>query len=394
MHRKLLVASLVALALTGTVGALALRHSPGAEAATPLPTPSPSFSSIWMSTVSVDRQGSHYDIQAGTFLADQAGDVRVHESYDAMGRSSATWVYDVATHTYTGASDRGDGSVRYWRRTNVSPDYGMRMSVMSPFEYSYSAAAIVRAAQAEHDPALTVRTTTCIGRPAWQASFTKAGWQHTATVDKDTGFPLRYVLADVRHPVTHRFVWRVIDIATDVPVDAASFTIVIPDGVKVDSASEYEHFATSDKLAAHVGYQPFLPSTLSEGSVLATASTQPDPWGPYTWFFPISLISTDYSKLPDNEVRLYYHRGYDWFTVTERPRAGGIGNSVPRELDRRPQFAYRKTVLQAGAFAGKTARTWMGDGAILYVQDRTFAVEIAGDLTRSELLAIAESLQQ
>src|SRR5665648_1136698 len=80
----------------------------------------------------------------------------------------------------------------------------MRMSVVSPFEAVCSAAAIVRAAVAERDPALKLTTTSCIGRPAWQASYTKGGWRHAATVDKATGFPLRYVLADVRHPVTHR----------------------------------------------------------------------------------------------------------------------------------------------------------------------------------------------
>ncbi len=270
----------------------------------------------------------------------------------------------------------------------------MRMSVVSPFEYVYSAAAIVRAAVAERDPALKVTSTNCIGRPAWQGAYTSGGWRRTTTVDKATGFPLRYVLADVRRPVTHRFVWRVIDIATDVPVDAASFTITIPDGAKVDTSSADEHFATPDKLAAE-GRLPALPAVHAArrqraGRLVDAAR----PWGAYNWFFPMTYPWVDLSKLPDNEVRLYYHRGYDWFTVTELPRAGGIGNSVPRELDKRPRFAYRKTVLQGGAFAGKTARTWMGDGAILYVQNPAYAVEISGDLTRSELLAIASSLQQ
>jgi hypothetical protein len=67
---------------------------------------------------------------------------------------------------------------------------------------------------------------------------------------------------------------------------------------------------------------------------------------------------------------------------------------VPAGLDRDPRFAYRKTVLQEGAFAGKTARTWMSDGTILYVQNATYAVMITGDLTRSEMLAVAASLQQ
>jgi hypothetical protein len=346
-----------------------------------------------MSTVGVDRQGSRYDIQAGTVLLDQAGNVRVREAYDAMGPSSATSVYDAATQTLTRAEDR-NGRLSYWRRTGVPPDYGMRMSVVSPFEYLYSAAAIVRAAVAERDPALKVTSTSCIGRPAWQGAYTRGGWRRTTTVDKATGFPLRYVMADVRNPVTHRFVWRVIDMATDVPVDAASFTITIPDGATVDTESAYEHFATPDKLADKVGYQPFLPSELPDGSVLAASSTQPDPLGAYKWFFPMTYPWIDLSKLPDNEVRLYYHRGCDWFTVTELLRAGAAGNSLPRELDRRPGFAYRKAELQGGAFAGKTARTWMGDGAVLYVQNPAYAVEISGDLTRSELLAIASSLQQ
>jgi hypothetical protein len=147
-------------------------------------------------------------------------------------------------------------------------------------------------------------------------------------------------------------------------------------------------------LAAQVGYRPLLPRALPEGGVLGASSTVPDPWGPYTWFFPVPVPWVDLSKLPDNEVRLYYHRGYDWFTVTERPLAGGIGNSVPRALDKRPGFASRKTVLASGAFAGKTARTWMGDGATLYVQSGAYAVEICGDVSRSELLAVASSLEQ
>jgi len=394
MDRRLLSTGLVVIAAVAALCAVAWRQFPQADASTPLPAPSPSFSTIWMSTVSVDRQGSRYDIQAGTFVTDQVGNVRVHESYDAMGRSSATWVYDAASQTVTRATDHGNGSMSYWRSTNVSPDYGMRMSVVSPFEYSYSAAAIVRAALVEHDPALTVRTTTCVGRAAWQASYTESGWRHTATVDKATGFPLRYVLAEVAHSRTQRSVWRVVDIETDVPVSRATFTVAIPDGADVESSSEYEHFTTLDNLAAQVGYQPFVPSLLPEASVLAMCSTHPDPWGPYTWFFPVPVPWVDLSKLPDNETRLYYHRGSDWFTVTERPRAGGMGNSVPGGLDRHPRFAYRKTVLQGGAFAGKTARTWMSDGTILYVQNATYAVEISGDLTRSEMLAVAASLQR
>jgi hypothetical protein len=393
MNRRLLSTGLVALVAVAALCVVGWRHSSQADASTPLPTPSPSFSTIWMSTISVEYDGPRTRIQTGTFLADQAGDVRVRESYGAMGRSSATSVYDSASQTLSWATNKSDGSVVYSRRANVSPDYGMRMSVVSPFEYSYSAAAIVRAALAEGDPAIAVKQTTYLGRPAWQGSFTKNGWRQTTTVDKATGFPLRYVLADIRPPRTGKSVWRVVDIETDVPVSAETFTLDIPDGAPVESTSEYEHFTTTDKIAAQVGYEPFLPAWLPDGCALASASTQPNPWGPYGWIFPFSTPWVDLSKLPDNETHLYYRRGYDWFTVIESPRIGP-GNSVPAGLDRRRPYAYRKTVLHVGAFAGKTARTWMGDGTTLYVQNGDYAVEISGDLTRSEMLAVAASLQQ
>lgn len=392
MNRRLLSAALFTVVAIAVLGVVGWRQSPQAGASTPLPTPSPSFSTIWMSTISVEYDGSRTRIETGTFLADQAGDVRVRESQGAMGRSSTTSVYDSASQTLTWARNSSDGSVVYSRGTNVS-DYGMRTSVVSPFEYSYGAATIVRAALVENDPVIAVTETTCLGRPAWQAAYTKNGWQRTITVDKATEFPLRYVLVDIRAPRTSKSVWRVVDIETDVPVTAADFTLEIPAGAPIDSTSLYEHFTTTDQIAANVGYQPFLPAWLPDSCVLASASTLPDPWGPYGWIFPFSHPWVDLSTVPDTETHLYYHRAYDWFTVIESPRIG-LANSVPAGLDQHPPFAYRKTVLTNGAFAGETARTWMGDGTTLYVQNGAYAVEITGDLTRREILAVAASLQQ
>ncbi len=393
MNRRLLFTALFVLVASAVLGVVGWRHSPQAGASTPLPTPSPSFSTIWMSTINVEYDGSRTRIETGTFLADQAGDVRVRESQGAMGRSSATSVYDNSSQTLTRARNSSDGSVVYSRTANMSPDYGMRDSVVSPFEYSYGAATILKAALVENDPAIAVSETTYLGRPAWQAAYTEHGWQHTITVDKATLFPLRYVLVATRAPRMSKSVWRVVDIATDVPVTAADFTLDIPAGAPIDSFTEYEHFTTTDQIAANVGYQPFLPAWLPEGSVLASASTLPDPWGPFGWPLRYYGPAVDLSTLPDNETHLYYHRGYDWFTVIESPRIG-TANSVPAGLDQHPPFAYRKTVLAVGAFAGKTARTWMGDGTTLYVQNGAYAVEITGDLTRSEILAVAASLQQ
>src|SRR5665648_360967 len=67
---------------------------------------------------------------------------------------------------------------------------------------------------------------------------------------------------------------------------------------------------------------------------------------------------------------------------------------APRQVARDLHRVGRVLDLEDSAFARKTARTWMGDGAVLYVQNPAYAVEISGDLTRSELLAMAASLQQ
>ena len=262
-----------------------------------------------MSTISVEYHGAHARIVTGTFLADQAGDVRVRESYGATGLSWVTSVYDSASATLVQANNGKHGSVAYSRRTNVSPDYGMRMSLVSPFEYSYGAAAIVRAALAEHDPAIAVKQTTYLGRPAWQASYAENGWRHTTTVDKATGFPLRYVLAATRRRRRARASGGS---STSRPTCRRAPTPsrwTSPAAPQSTATTEYEHFTTTDKIAAQVGYDPFLPTWLPDGCVLASASTLPDPWGPYGWIFPFSHPRVDLSKLPDNEVHLYFHRG-------------------------------------------------------------------------------------
>jgi hypothetical protein len=395
MHGRIFSIGLALLGLAALAGLFVARGPAGADAQTPssaavqasLPARTPGFSAVWMSVVTVDQSGRHIDVGAQSVTADLAGDTRVTQTWDAAGSISETAVYDASTRNLTRAFDTGKGSVEYSRSTGQAP--------ASPFGWAEGAATVVRAALAERDPALNVRSTTFAGRPAWTATYTRQGWRHTAVVDKATGLPLRAALVSVKAPRTHRSVWRVVDLRIDAPVDEDAFVIAIPEGAKVEESAGYEHFTATDELAAKVGYAPFLPATLADGTEPAVASTQPEPWGPYAWLFPVPVPWVDYSKLPDRLTSLYYHRGFDRFTVREWPLPGGIGNSVPAELDRRPPYAYRKTQLATGAFAGRVARTWMDDGGVgLYVQKRSFAVLISGGLTRSDALALAGSLQQ
>jgi hypothetical protein len=395
MHRRIFSIGLALLGLAALAGLFVARGPAGADAQAPspagtkapLPAPSPSFSTVWMSAVSVDRDGRHIDASAQSITADATGDTRVSQTWGATGSSSETDVYDAATHASMRAYDAGRGRLKYSRGTNEAP--------ASPFGWAEGAATVVRAALAERDPALAVRSTTFIGRPAWTATYTRQGWRHAAVVDKATGLPLRAALVSVKAPRTQRSVWRVVDLKVDVPVDASTFVIDIPQGAKVEESVGYEHFAPPPELAAAVGYVPLLPATLADGVELAASSTQPEPWGPYAWLFPVPVPYVDLSKLPDRLTSLYYHRGFDGFTVREWPLPGGINNSVPAALDKDARYAQRKTALTTGAFAGRTARTWMDDGGLsLYVQTRRFAVLLTGDLTRSDALALAGSLSR
>ena len=394
MHRRLLVIGLALLGLAALAACVVARGPADADAQGPspararasLPAPSPSFSTVWMSVVTVDQSGRHADFGAQSITADSAGDTRVTQTWDAGGSVSETAVYDAATHTLTRAFDSGKGSIEYSRRTDEAPS--------SPFGWAEGAATVVRAALAERDPAFAVRSTTFAGRSAWTATYARQGWRHSAVVDKATGLPLRAALVSVKAPRTQRTVWRVVNLRVDVPVDADTFAIDIPQGAKVEESGAYEHFAAPDELAAKVGCAPYFPATLPDGAELAAASTQPEPWGPYAWLFPVPVPWVDLAKLPDNLTSLYYQRGFDRFTVREWPRPGGINNSVPAALDKRPPYAYRKTALTTGAFSGRAARTWFDDGGVnLYAQTRAYAILLSGDLTRSDALALAGSLQ-
>lgn len=396
MHRRLFSIGLALLALTVLTAVVVTRGpaSAGAQVSqtyvpSSLSTPSPSFSTVWMSVVTVNREGRHVDVGAQSIVTDEAGDTRITQTWEATGSTSEIGVYDAGAHTWTRAMDYGRGGVSYFR--------GLEQAPAPLFDSAGAAATVVRAALAEQDPKLTVKATTFLGRPAWTASYTRGGWRTSSVVDQATGLPLRYAFVSMRHPRTQGSVWRAVDLRTHAPVDEDTFRLDIPAGAQVEESTAYEHFAPVGELAAKVDYEPLVPSVLPEGSGLLAASTQPDPWGPYAWLFPVPVPWVDLSRLPDRTTSLYYHRRFDRFTVHEWPLPGGIRNSTPAGLDKRPPDFYRKTALTTGAFAGCVARTWFNgngsNGVGLYVQKRSMAVLVTGDLSRSDALALAASLQ-
>jgi len=90
-------------------------------------------------------------------------------------------------------------------------------------------------------------------------------------------------------------------------------------------------------------------------------------------------------------VQLRYRRGFSTFVVSIRPRGAGGGEKggSAAALDA------RDVVLSGGYLKGAKARVWIspyfGEGPTLVTSSDRSRITVTGDLTRQELLAIADS---
>ena len=92
------------------------------------------------------------------------------------------------------------------------------------------------------------------------------------------------------------------------------------------------------------------------------------------------------------EVFLRYRAGLGVFSIQVAPVLGSSPQRAVKALEH--WSTTRKTTLEAGPFAGKTAWTWFWfQGASLFVFSDAYGVLIVGDLTRHELIGLAQSLQ-
>jgi outer membrane lipoprotein-sorting protein len=239
----------------------------------------------------------------------------------------------------------------------------------------------------------TVTEITYDGRPAWLLDtdiranliVPELSPNHLrVTVDRETGFPVRVVATRDGEFVRET---RIEDLTLNGPVPPNAFRLEFPPDSEVFREDVGFRRVELDELEAVVGYDPLVPAWM------------PDGYGPaeLTASRKGSFTGAEGANPPVGDVvSLSFRRGLDQFIVTTRPvgpdpslwgdpLASGEGFRDEPERIR----------LEAGALAGEAANLLIDPLAIPHVWAMTgdLVVTVSGDLTRDELLRVAESLR-
>jgi hypothetical protein len=317
------------------------------------------------------------------FTIDGAGDVRLAGPTDGE-----LMTYDAATGEARSAqksASLGGDAIFYADRSGVAPgppDLGPPTWLL-PERFG----AFVRAALAAHDPAVT--ETTYDGRPAWRMDVAArpntivpefSGDGFALTVDRDTGMPVRVV--ELKDGATlHEL--RIDDLTVDGPVAAGAFRLAFPAGAEVMRSDDGFRRVALDDVEGVVGYAPLVPSTVPAGFRLAEVAVAQQA-------APAGAANPESRRV----VSLSYRRGLDRFVVTTRVREPGETWTDPF-AEPGSAAAAGAVQLRAGALAGAEAHVVVAVRAIphLWALDGEIVVTVAGDLDRSQLVGVAESLQ-
>lgn len=265
-------------------------------------------------------------------------------------------------------------------------------------------AAAFRAQLAELDPATPVRDVTYLGRPAWAARLTEHqlwGWNDQQpvdfvihwrlVVDKATGLLLA---AEPEMEVGG----EEFPIKTSLRVTAIEVDPELPDGwqspeapreSKVTRVDTETRFGTPDQVA---GWSwptlPLIPQQVPAGYVLTDVAAAPRLRGSY------GAGSDVADGVVGPVVLARFRRGFSSFTVQVSPK--GFGEWVTPDGSDGPKNV-EKVRLSGGYLAGALAETWTGPygggGPTLVTNSDRSWVRITGDLTRQELIEVANSMK-
>jgi hypothetical protein len=311
-----------------------------------------------------------------TFAADAAGDLRLTD-VGGIGDLAYNASQGVERAVTTSASI---GSGRFFaERTGLAPgppDHGP-----SAFLLDRELGAVVRALAAAHNP--RVDEISFDGRPAWRLDTAMepnsifADTDHLEViVDKKSGFPVR-VLATLRG--AFRSELRVQHLVLDGGLPAH---VRFPADAEVLRTDEgFRHVAAAD-VAKVVGYEPLIPSEVPAGFHLTTIGVA----------MKASATGAAESNPPSLDVvSLAYRRGVEQFIVTTRRRSHGSWHD-PFGVEG-IRFV-GEPVRAGGALAGAHAELVVDPRVVphLWALTDRLVVTVSGDLSRKQLLAVAQSL--
>jgi uncharacterized protein DUF4232 len=320
---------------------------------------------------------------SASFAMDASGNLRsrdpqthavaVYEAADGIERSLNTSA-SIGGKTLFAAERRGIAP--------GPPDGGPSEEFLQPQLTSFA-----RALLTEPDP--RIQPTTYAGRKAWQATIDVAPNRLfpdydrlEITIDATTGVPV-HVVGTLRGK--RRFELRVEQLAVDARLRAGVFALRFPRGKEVMRENDRFRRVDLSRVAARTGYAPLVPERIPEGydfdlAAVAQRSLQAS----------VAVVNPPSRKV----FSLSYRRGFEQFIVTTRLRRSGSGRwHDPLGVEGVPLHPERVT-LHGGPLNGAVAQVVVDPRAVphLWALTDDLVVTVSGDLSRRELIAVAQSL--
>jgi hypothetical protein len=215
------------------------------------------------------------------------------------------------------------------------------------------------------------------------------------TVDEGTWFPVRLTTLLHRQVVDDK---RLTHIRLDVPVTDAQFTPSFPKGAKVELNDEHFHRVSVNEAAHTFSYSPLAASDLPPGFRFFAAAT-----APRARFFVMDGPGDAAHEywIPSHDItELNYRAGFLALTVTTRsdegmhdPRLADPFASDPSLIAAPDQR--ENVTIESGALRGVVAHVATPTLGVphLWAFHDGLMVTVAGDLTRDQLLLVANSLE-
>lgn len=229
------------------------------------------------------------------------------------------------------------------------------------------------------------------GRPAWRVdvgtipnvvALTLSGDRLAIIVDRETGLPVRVV--ESKSGTLLREL-RIEQLAVDRTLPADTFRLTFPAGAEVMRSDDGFRRLPLGDLAAAAGYAPLVPKQVPEAYSLAEAAFAAE----------AASVGAGAGNVPSRRVvSLAYRRGLDRFVVTTR-LAGDAQWSDPLASGEGVVDHPEPVQLGGGALRGTEAKVVLSPHGVphLWAVANGLVVTVSGDLSREELVSVADSLQ-
>jgi hypothetical protein len=367
-----------------------------------------------------DRLATREDVSTGSLDGDE---------WSQSWRSVVS--YDQSRHTLRSVREWEEAGATSTSAYVVKPSWGVGGSTEQVGGVTYpTLAASVRALLSEVDPDTPVEETTYLGRPAWRTELEDSETlplddrefisQWEVTVDQATGLLLA---ASFEYGASGETVMamtmEVAQIELDPELPDGWQRAPLPEEGDVPLIDEGTTYGTPEEVAERSWPTlPLVPQWAPAGyrltDVASAGAAGASGYSVASWEWSLGdelpevgrrgrfVLQRVEWNLDDQTVLVRFRRGFSEFTVEVSPK--GLGESLPAldKIDDTDGASLggsdaEDVTLTGGDLKGAPARTWVAldryQGPRLLVYSERSRVWIRGDLTRQELIQVANSLK-